>query len=66
MRPFRALEAFSTRLERNDTGEPLFGPSAVKWIVKADEILAGVGFAFFAFVWFTIMLKLTIMLGHAH
>ena len=64
MRAFRALEAFSTRLESDDTGEPLFGASAVKWIIKADEILAGVGIAFFAIVWFAIVLRVAASWPH--
>ena len=58
MRTFRALRALSVDLDPDDTDETGFTSSAIKWIIKADEILAGVGIAFFAIVWFVIILAI--------
>jgi hypothetical protein len=64
MNRFKAVQAFQDHLASKDMGDPLFTPSAVKWIVKADEILAGVGIAFFAIVWFAIVLRVAASWPH--
>jgi hypothetical protein len=63
MRPYSFHQPLYIGTDDYQDGEPLFSPLGAKWRLCIREILAGVGIALFAIVWFTIAFHFAAAMG---